>query len=398
MVAKVSIIVPVYKTEPYLRQCLDSLVNQKLRDIEIICVDDGSPDNSGKILDEYAEEDKRVHVIHQENKGLGWAYNAGRKIATGEYIGFLDSDDWAEPTTFYDLYKAAANTKADVVKASSMFLERHDGTEVSVKFPAQKCNRLIENLMEVPEFVTGHATQWTAIYKRSFLDENYIYSPNEGKRLTPDIAFIWKVWVLAKSLYIVPNAYIHYRQRSDAATKQGPAMALRLVRAHEEATRAIAGLPGLHPYQWAMKSRVEYDHFLYNWYFRCKEYKLEYLRHFAKLFRDAIRLKHAQSEMFTEHEWNMYQFVAYLPFLFYLNDRVKFWVKKPQKDQSVVTTCLFGLFKVIRTSRWVKYYFLGIPYWSERVYDEEFRVLMEMNTSLRNELHQLKSQLEGRRK
>ena len=84
MGAKVSVIVPVYKTAPYVRQCLDSLLCQKLHDIEIICVDDGSPDNAGAILDDYAKKDSRVRVIHQENKGLGCAYNVGRRIATGE--------------------------------------------------------------------------------------------------------------------------------------------------------------------------------------------------------------------------------------------------------------------------------------------------------------------------
>lgn len=398
MTAKVSIIVPVYKTEPYLRQCLDSLLNQKLTDIEIICVDDGSPDKCGEILDEYAKEDKRIRVIHQKNQGLGYAYNAGRKIAKGEYIGFLDSDDWADPNTFYDLYQAARNTKADVVKAAGMFLEKLDGTELSVKFPPQKCNRLIQNLMEASEFVTGHATQWTAIYKRSFLDEDNIYSPNEGKNLTPDVAFIWRVWVLAKSLFILPNAYIHYRQRPDAATKQGAKMALRLVRAHEEASRELSKISNLHPYQWAMKSRVEFDHFLYNWHFRADKKRLKYLHHFSKLFRNAIRFKRVQKDMFSEHEWDIFQFVAYLPWLFCLNDTLRFWVRKPKRDGSTIFYRLFGIFQVKKSTTWMRYYFLGIPYWSERLYDGDFRTLIEMNTNLRNEINQLKIQLERRKR
>ena len=95
-VPKVSIIVPVYKVEKYLRKCIDSIINQTLKDIEIILVDDGSPDNCGKICDEYAAKDTRIKVIHKENGGLSSARNAGMEVAEGEYIGFVDSDDWIE--------------------------------------------------------------------------------------------------------------------------------------------------------------------------------------------------------------------------------------------------------------------------------------------------------------
>lgn len=94
---KVSIIVPIYNVEKYLNKCVDSLINQTLKEIEIILVDDGSKDSSGLIADSYAEKDKRITVIHQCNAGLGPARNSGMKVASGEYIGFVDSDDWVKP-------------------------------------------------------------------------------------------------------------------------------------------------------------------------------------------------------------------------------------------------------------------------------------------------------------
>ena len=98
--AKVSIIVPTYNVENYLVECLESIVNQTLKDIEIICIDDGSTDNSGKILDEYAQKDSRIKVIHKENAGYGKAMNLGLDNATGEYIGFVDSDDFVGEDTY----------------------------------------------------------------------------------------------------------------------------------------------------------------------------------------------------------------------------------------------------------------------------------------------------------
>ena len=114
MEPKVSIIVPIYGTERYLAQCVDSLLAQTLTDIEIILVDDGSPDNSGAIADAYARQDRRVRVIHQNNAGLGPARNAGMEAAAGEYLGFVDSDDWVCPEMFRRLYEAAGRENADI--------------------------------------------------------------------------------------------------------------------------------------------------------------------------------------------------------------------------------------------------------------------------------------------
>lgn len=115
--AKVSIVVPVYNVQKYLRQGLDSIVNQTLQDIEIICVDDGSTDESGKILDEYAAKDGRVKVIHKNNTGYGNSMNIGFTAASGEYIGIVESDDYADPKMFETLYQIASANNLDIVKS-----------------------------------------------------------------------------------------------------------------------------------------------------------------------------------------------------------------------------------------------------------------------------------------
>lgn len=112
----ISIIVPVYKVEPYLPRCLESIINQTYRDIEIILVDDGSPDQSGKICEKYAEIDNRIRVFRTENRGLSAARNFGIKKANGQYIGFVDSDDWIEPDMYEVLLKTAQETDSDIVQ------------------------------------------------------------------------------------------------------------------------------------------------------------------------------------------------------------------------------------------------------------------------------------------
>lgn len=111
----ISIIVPVYNVEKYVRKCLDSVVNQAYKDLEILIVDDGSTDGSGKICDEYKKDD-RVKVFHTENRGLSAARNYGIDRAHGEWIGFVDSDDWIEPDMYEVLLKSALETDADIVE------------------------------------------------------------------------------------------------------------------------------------------------------------------------------------------------------------------------------------------------------------------------------------------
>lgn len=119
----ISVIVPVYKVEKYLRRSIESVLNQTYTDLEIVLVDDGSPDQCGMICDEYAQKDSRIRVIHKENGGLSSARNAGIKIAKGEYITFLDSDDYIENDAYETLINVAANTDADVIEGGIKYID-----------------------------------------------------------------------------------------------------------------------------------------------------------------------------------------------------------------------------------------------------------------------------------
>ena len=119
---KVSIIVPVYNTEKYLRQCIDSITSQTLREIEIIIVDDGSKEECALLCDELAKADSRIKVIHKMNGGLGFARNSGMEAASGEYVGFVDSDDYIEPGMYEELYMAAKNNGADLAVSGVCFV------------------------------------------------------------------------------------------------------------------------------------------------------------------------------------------------------------------------------------------------------------------------------------
>ena len=125
MDARISVIVPIYKTQKHLHKCVDSILAQTHRNLEVILVDDGSPDESGAICDDYAKKDSRIRVIHKPNGGLSDARNAGLEICTGEYIGFVDSDDWVGPTMYEVLLSHLLRFDADM---SVCFLARYVAT------------------------------------------------------------------------------------------------------------------------------------------------------------------------------------------------------------------------------------------------------------------------------
>jgi len=201
---KISVIIPVYNTEKYLAECLDSVVNQTLQDIEIICVNDGSTDGSLAILEEYAEKDSRIKIIQQKNQGAGEARNKGIKTAQGEYIAFIDSDDFLEEDCFYEkLYNSAKSEQADISKANYKNL--------SDKYVPEFVNEMIkENKLNFT------STFCSCIFNRLFLINNNIFFPNLIDMEDPVFAF--SCAIKANKIIIVDNLYIIIRQRTGSAT------------------------------------------------------------------------------------------------------------------------------------------------------------------------------------
>lgn len=165
----VSIIVPIYKVEPYLRRCLDSIVNQTYTNLEIILVDDGSPDGCPQICDEYAAKDKRIIVIHKENGGLSDARNAGLDICNGEYISFVDSDDWVEKDYIYTLYSLLSNNNIDI--AVGNFQQFSEDNQL---FPPEMLPEGIFSnkkiLDEILTRKTPYKLAWGKLFKKKLFD------------------------------------------------------------------------------------------------------------------------------------------------------------------------------------------------------------------------------------
>jgi len=168
--ALISIIIPVYKVEKYLEKCIQSVINQTYENLQIILVDDGSPDNCGKICDEYAKKDHRIEVIHKSNGGLSDARNKGLEIAKGEYIGFVDSDDYIEADMYEVLYNLLKQYNADVSICN--FYTVSQG-KISIKNADNGINEYnrIEILKEILLDKNIQSYAWNKLYKKELFDE-----------------------------------------------------------------------------------------------------------------------------------------------------------------------------------------------------------------------------------
>lgn len=218
---EISIIVPVYKVEPYLCKCIDSILAQTLADFELILIDDGSPDECGTICDAYAARDYRIVVIHQKNAGVSAARNAGLEVARGAYIGFVDSDDWIEPEMYETMLRTAKETQADVVVCGMKY------TDVEAKcftpaFPQEghyTSEELLAELFGMPNRIGGSTCNklfFCGALKNVRFQEDII--------MAEDWLFLYHAFLRCRSGFKIPQPFYSVVERPGSATRSENAL------------------------------------------------------------------------------------------------------------------------------------------------------------------------------
>lgn len=213
--SKISIIIPVYNTEKYLKQCLDSIINQTFEDFECICVNDGSTDNSLTILQEYSKKDNRIKIINQKNSGSSVSRNNGIKQALGQYVSFIDADDWITDNYLEILYNKIIETDADIVRASFKFYYQKNDICESAKI--REIHK-IKNNTDIERLYKGYAGAfvWAKLYKKSLIKDNNIYF-YEGKT-AEDCPFSALVYLYAKKICFINDEIYFYRKQIEGVT------------------------------------------------------------------------------------------------------------------------------------------------------------------------------------
>ncbi|WP_158585903.1 glycosyltransferase [Parabacteroides sp. TM07-1AC] len=228
MKPRVSVILPIYKVEKYLDRCMHSLLNQTLKDIEIIMVDDGSPDNSPTMCDQYAKEDSRVKVIHKQNAGLGFARNSGLEIATGDYIAFVDSDDFVSVTAFEILLKVALEENADYVMCgyksvrNNICVSEHKDVNQKMVMEVPDCYNVLRGMIGIDpdsEYSYRHNySVWHGIYKSTLFTEGGIRFCSERDLISEDLIFHLSLIPLCRKIVIIPDLLYNYCLNDNSLT------------------------------------------------------------------------------------------------------------------------------------------------------------------------------------
>lgn len=206
----ISVIVPVYNVQDYLEECIESIIKQSYRDLEIILIDDGSIDQSGLICDAYGEKDKRIKVIHQKNGGSANAKNTGLKVATGEYLSFVDSDDYLEPDAYKLMVENLEKDEADVIQCC--FNEVYTEVVEERKRVKKTLNYNTESFLELFTLDWTCGLLWNKLYKRNIFKNIFF---EEGHKIDDEFFTYQGIMNATKILYI-PMIVYNYRKRASS--------------------------------------------------------------------------------------------------------------------------------------------------------------------------------------
>lgn len=220
---KVSVLIPCYNADAYLQECIASVSNQTLQDIEIICINDGSTDETLRVIQDCAARDNRIIVIDKPNEGYGKSMNRGLDVARGEYIAIVECDDWIEKNALELLYSTAKKNDADMVKADFVFFDNDTRVETPswpLPIAPKMYGRPFRPLEKNSDIIwSGHPSIWTCLYRNDMIQKNKIRFAETPGASFQDMGFKPKTFIAARSFVYIPDVILHYRKHSNNSDK-----------------------------------------------------------------------------------------------------------------------------------------------------------------------------------
>lgn len=300
---KVSVLMPAYNVERFIEECMDSVLAQTLEDIEIICIDDGSKDRTGEILDGYAAVDSRITVVHKENSGYGDSMNAGLERATGEYIGIVETDDFIEPEMFRRLYSIAAGKGADVVKANyfDYYSDRPDKCKKTGTLDIAGMYDMIFSPEDNQRVFMVAPCIWSGIYRRELITDNGIRFTVTPGASYQDTGFAFKIWACAGSVYLTDEAYLHYRRDNESSSVNSPGKVFCICDEYDEIEKFIKDT-GKTQFE-DIKNAIKFNQYRWNYNRLGVEYRYAFLLRIIDEFGSLYKEGGLNRESFDEDRW-----------------------------------------------------------------------------------------------
>lgn len=296
---EVSLLVPIYNVEKYLRESLDSVLAQDFTDFEVICINDGSNDNSRTIIQEYLDKDDRFRVIDKENSGYGASMNQGLKAATGNYIAILEPDDIYTQHALSLLHSLITTHDAQVAKGNFYFYwskpsERTDPCDLITEAMA---NRLVDPQIEQDAFYLKPSI-WSGIYRRSFLIENDIWFLETPGASYQDAGFAFKVFASSNRAVFSTDYILRYRQDNESSSVNSPGKVYCVCDEYAEMNRWLSERPEKCEHLKGVLERMKFNSYLWNYDRLSENLRVDFLHHAATEFTNDLKEKRIDLSLF----------------------------------------------------------------------------------------------------
>ena len=320
--AAISVLVPCYNVEKYLRECLDSIINQTLEDLEIICLNDGSNDGTLEILEEYGKRDPRIVIVDKTNSGYGATMNIGIEKATGKYIGIVESDDYIEPRMMETLFKAAEAYDLDYARCLYREFNELKHSEKIVdgrKDGAFECGEVFCPMDRKSIFFITPSI-WAGIYKRDFLNDNGIRFLETPGASFQDTSFAFKVYSVAQRVMVIREFLHNYRiNEGSSVSSTGKVFCV----CEEEAEiRRFAREQGIYDDLKGVMAVRAFGCYKWNYNRLTSKYKREFILHFSKEVRQWIADGVVNRKWFSLGRLIRLNLIAYCPRIFYFTKKI----------------------------------------------------------------------------
>lgn len=318
---QVSLILPIYNVSQYLRECLDSVTRQTLRDIEIICVNDGSTDDSLDIIQEYAKKDDRIVVITGPNGGYGRAMNKGLDRASGEYVGIVEPDDYVSLTMFEDLYEIASQNQLDFVKADFYRFGRNEKGDMNLSYcrldsTNSRYGQLL-NPSQDPSLIKFTMNTWSGIYRRQFLEAYHIRHNETPGASFQDNGFFFQTTIYAKRAMIVDRPYYRNRRDNPNSSVNNKEKVYCVNVEYDFIRDILMKDPNVWERFKAMYSWKKFHNYLFTINRIGAQFKHDYVMRMSTEFKRAMQLGEFTKEIFTPLEWSKLSLIMEKPEEYY---------------------------------------------------------------------------------
>ena len=295
---KISIIIPIYNAEKYLYEAMNSVITQSYKNLEIICINDGSTDNSLSIIEDYALKDNRIKIINKLNSGYGATVNTGIKQATGDYIAIFEPDDILLPNIYENLLNEITNNNLEVVKCNFYYYWEKKNKSKRSGLVSQCSQKKPFNALTKLKIFSCHASVWAGLYKKSFLIDNDIRFLETPGASFQDMSFNFKVLALAKKIKLIKTPLLYYRQDNSSSSVNNPAKVYCICDEYNELTDFLNKHCDIKIYLNTQKLVNQYRAYKWNLNRLDNKYKPEFLQKFSDTFKNFMEQNEIKKDFY----------------------------------------------------------------------------------------------------